>query len=245
MSVHYDKLKEEFEKIKQTGWIKTHRKGDTGIGKTFEDLLEKVEDNNALPDFGDIEIKTKRQATSSMITLFTKSPDYPPKANTMLREQYGYPSPKYENMNILHTTVQAKEFNTHANGLGYKIEIDDANKRLILYIKDLQTKQLLLNNVYWAFDKIESALNKKLKFIAIVSADEKKENNKNYFWFKEIILITGLTLEKFLTAIRNGHVMVDIRIGVYNSGKNKGKTHDHGTGFRITLTNLLKYAEII
>ncbi len=39
--------------------------------------------------------------------------------------------------------------------------------------------------------------------------------------------------------------MVDIRIGVYNTGKNKGKTHDHGTGFRITLDKLIKYASII
>ena len=27
--------------------------------------------------------------------------------------------------------------------------------------------------------------------------------------------------------------MIDIRIGSYKSGKNLGKTHDHGTGFRI------------
>lgn len=38
--------------------------------------------------------------------------------------------------------------------------------------------------------------------------------------------------------------MIDIRIGVYASGKNKGKTHDHGTAFRIKLERLLQYATI-
>ena len=30
-----------------------------------------------------------------------------------------------------------------------------------------------------------------------------------------------------------GEIYVDLRIGQYHNGKNKGKTHDHGTGFRI------------
>ena len=31
----------------------------------------------------------------------------------------------------------------------------------------------------------------------------------------------------------NGFIMYDIRIGSYGSGKNYGKAHDHGSGFRI------------
>lgn len=31
--------------------------------------------------------------------------------------------------------------------------------------------------------------------------------------------------------------MFDIKIGVHNSGKNIGKTHDHGSGFRIKRSN--------
>ena len=32
--------------------------------------------------------------------------------------------------------------------------------------------------------------------------------------------------------------MLDIRIGVYKSGQYFGKTHDHGTGFRIKESDL-------
>lgn len=32
--------------------------------------------------------------------------------------------------------------------------------------------------------------------------------------------------------------MYDIRIGSYKSGKNYGKAHDHGSGFRIMESNI-------
>ena len=35
------KLKKEFIKIKEMGYVKSTRKGFTGIGKTFEDLIGK------------------------------------------------------------------------------------------------------------------------------------------------------------------------------------------------------------
>lgn len=57
-------------------WYKSHRNGPTGIGKTFEDLLGKKEDNLPLPDFHQIELKAHDQAENSYITLFTKSPTY-------------------------------------------------------------------------------------------------------------------------------------------------------------------------
>ena len=41
MNENYEELKELFNKIKRKGWIKAHRTGNTGIGKTFEDLLDK------------------------------------------------------------------------------------------------------------------------------------------------------------------------------------------------------------
>lgn len=51
---------EEFEKVKAMGWIKTHRAGPTGIGKTLEDLLGIPENNLDEPDFGDYELKSCR-----------------------------------------------------------------------------------------------------------------------------------------------------------------------------------------
>jgi len=83
-------FKKDFSAIKERGFVKSHRKHHTGIGKTFEDLMGIVENNNLLVDYMDkIELKSSRDLSNSMITLFTKSPSYPPKVNTVLREKFG------------------------------------------------------------------------------------------------------------------------------------------------------------
>ena len=76
---------EKFEKITELGWVKTHRAGPTGIGKTLEDLLEIPENNIDGPDFGDYELKAMRSSANSMLTLFTKTPK-PPRINSYLLE---------------------------------------------------------------------------------------------------------------------------------------------------------------
>lgn len=53
-----------------------------------------------------------------------------------------------------------------------------------------------------------------------------------------------LTLEKFIVAVKEGVIVYDIRIGVYRSSKNKGKTHDHGSCFRVMKNNLNKVFDI-
>ena len=48
-----------------------------------------------------------------------------------------------------------------------------------------------------------------------------------------------LCANKFKSAVESDKLKIDIRIGVYRSGKNKGKYHDHGTGFRINKRDFL------
>ena len=97
----------EYTKIKEMGWIKTHRSGPTGIGKTLEDLLGIPENNLDEPDFGEYELKSCRINSQSMLTMFTRAPQ-PARANTYLREKYGYSSSVYDNdEKVLHSTLSA------------------------------------------------------------------------------------------------------------------------------------------
>lgn len=234
-------LKNKFNNIKSMGWIESHRSGDTGIGKTLEDLLDKKEDNKSDPDYKGIELKSQRSATSSMITLFTKSPEHPNQANTLLRTEYG--NENENNMKILHTTISAKDFNTHISGNDFKILIDKEKQKIKILIKKHSTGEIIDGDIFWSFSGIEEKLSNKLSYVAYITADEKKEKGKTFFKFEKMKIITGLNMRKFINALEKGDILVDIRIGVYNSGKNKGKTHDHGTGFRITYENLMKYAD--
>jgi len=234
------------EKIKEiqlsgdNGWHLSTRSSDTGIGKTFEDLLGKEEDNLDEADFFDIEIKSRRKFSSAMITLFTKSPDSPKGVNTVLREKYGYGNPK-----TLHATVPSNRasFNSFSKHW-FQIVVDREANEIKLLISD-EDNNLVDDTVTWNFKTIEDKLEKKIKTTAIVSAEEKKESGKTYFKYVQVELMTGLTIERFLNAIEEGHMFVDIRLGVYKTGKNQGKTHDHGTGFRIKAEHLLKYADIV
>ena len=83
--------------------------------------------------------------------------------------------------------------------------------------------------------------------IAFINADTKTENGKEFFYFKEATLLKNLTFQKFIQFVKEGLVVYDIRIGVYGTGSSKGKTHDHGSGFRVlknNIPNVFKVEEI-
>lgn len=243
MSEYIEELTEAMKKIVEVGWHNSTRNGNTGIGKTFEDLLDKEEDNLSLPDFGDIEIKTNEQASNSMITLFTKAPSFPRGANTMLRKKYGKAD---GTENILHATVSGNKItNSSEYAYNFKINVNRTEERIELEVYDADGI-LVDNSVFWKFSVIGTAIKKKLKYIGIVSADSRinSEGVKQYN-YREITLIEGLTVEGLVGALETGDLKVDVRVGIYRTGKKIGKTHDHGTAFRISLSNLLTYSEVI
>ena len=226
-----EKFKEDFEKVKKAGFIESHRTHNTGIGKTFEDLVNVVENNKQKVDYlEELELKSSRELSNSMVTLFTKSPSHPPQANTLLRLKFG----KDENgSKILHTTVPGDKFNTFLEKYGFKLEINEKEEKIYIIIKDLMSGTIIDFVCYYTFEDLRKIIEEKCKNIIFVTAKIRKENGKEFFHFEKAILLTGLTFEKFLKAIKEGDIFYDIRIGVYGIGKNKGKTHDHGSGFRI------------
>ena len=55
MNITIDEIKKRLTAIKKMGYVKSLRKGPTGIGYTLETLLEIDENNISSPDFGEIE----------------------------------------------------------------------------------------------------------------------------------------------------------------------------------------------
>ena len=213
-----------FIKIKNMGWVKTHRSGRTGIGKTLEDLLGIVENNIQGPDFGNYELKSSRKNSNSMLTLITKSPDTR-SANSVLRLTYGYSSAAYENdEKVLHSTLNALSFTTIAN-TGHNLKVTPVEDKI--YIEDEHG----LTGIYWSVDILKRQLNKKLgdKFI-YVKADSRGYGSNEEFLFESAYLVEGFSAEKIIDLLNKGSIYVDLRIGQYHGGKNDGKTHDHGTG---------------
>ena len=238
-------FKKDFLAIREEGFIESHRTHNTGIGKTFEDLIGVVENNNSLADYEDVlELKSSRKLSESMVTLFTKVPSHPKGINSILREKYGEPDKKAGGLKIIHTTFSALKFNTFHSKLGFKLEVNEKERRIYILIKNLKTDELEDIKIYYDFDIIKNIVKKKLDYVAYIKAEHKTEKGKEFFKFKEATLLSNLTFEKFIKFVEEGLILYDIRIGIYRSGKLKGKTHDHGSGFRILKKNIDKVFDV-
>lgn len=218
----YDALVKKLKEIKEMGYVKTHRPGSTGVGKTLEDLLGIKENNIPGPNARQIELKSARKNTSSMLTLFTKSP-LPRKANSTLLKQFGYKTPTSKERKILHTTVNAISYNTLRGKCGFKIDIKD--DRIELVTK--KNKKICLG--YWDYQTLKESFEKKLPKIMYVKAENKGDGSEEEFWYNEGWLLSGFSFEGFKELLKRAIILVDIRIGQHSDGR----THDHGTAFRV------------
>lgn len=226
------KLIAAFKKVKELGFVKSNRMHDTGVGKTFEDYMHVIENNIPEADLYGFEIKTKRSSSASYLTLFTKSPSYPTRVNTYLRNEYGTPDEIFPDVNVLHTSIFSTYQNTYLNKYGFQLINNESDEKIYIQISDLKTTKILEDNIYYTYKNIEQSIDK-LKNLMYVHADSKKGEDGEYFYFKEAELFYEPSLHCFLNMLSQGEVMVDIRLGTYKRGINAGKPHDHGTAFRI------------
>jgi len=244
MRENIEEMIELFKKVRDRGQIPTHRKGNTGIGKTFEEACGIVENNFAAADFKGIEIKSQRDYSGSYITLFTKSPTSPRGINTLLRKTYGTPDVEYPEIKVLHTSLFTTHYNTHKGGYNFKLEIDYENEAIKLLVQDKVSQEIVDDRAKWSFQAIKNIIEKKLKYIAYISAEAETIDGEEKFTYKNMVILTGMNFEKFIELLKEGVIMFDIRIGAYKTGKNKGKNHDHGSGFRISKKQLSRAFQI-
>jgi hypothetical protein len=206
----------EMAKIKNGGYVRSHRTGDTGIGKTLEDLLHIQENNIVGPDFGNYELKSARSDSSSMLTLFTKAP-LPSGANGRLLETFGYPdnAPKIDRE--LHVTVESSK----VNSVGLKLVVE-RNKVIVGNGKGV--------DAYYTEDYLREAFTQKYSHpLVYVLAERQRREGAEWFWFNEAQLLSGFDFQNFLDAVSRGVVKLDLRMGHFEDGR----PHDHGTGFRV------------
>lgn len=226
------KLKKEFIKIKEMGYVKSTRKGFTGIGKTFEDLIGKEEDNLEEPDYNGIEIKTKRGYSSSYTTLFNATP----KGKTSLETQrlcnrYGYPDKILKDKKVLNISATTTPVLVAKKYLFY-LKVDKLKQKIYLIIKD-RWGNTVEDSVYWDFKMLEEKLTRKLKYIAFVSAWPNQIGNETYYKYYKIQFYELKSFEKFIELINDGTIRISIKMAVFREGPKKGMPHDRGTSFEL------------
>lgn len=233
--VDLKRVKEEFQRIKKLGYVESDRpfaeKNDGAIGNTFETVLGVQENNLKDPDFEGWECKSQRQHTKSAASLFTCKPDFPDKGDEYMRENWGINDEHYPDIKVFRTSIYAHRWSKVYGKYKMKIHIDDSEKKLKIILCDLNEK-VIDDRVFWTFDSLKKA-SSKLKNTFVVKAEEKKINGKTHFKFTEGMAFVEFNFDKCIRLIKQGKARYDNRLGIYRSGKNIGKKHNHGGGIRL------------
>lgn len=234
-----EKFMDAIKQIEMKGFILSHRSGDTGVGKTLEDVLGVEENSVQAADLGEVELKATRRESNSKITLFTKSPKKRGVNSSVLRARYGYQTDESRalnpNINILHTQVNGREFNT-LNGEPF-LKLTERDDRLYLE----HATDGILEDVYWEQEQLKESFDKKYpsKKLYHVEAESKREaDGTESFHYCEAYSLEDFSAERLIEGLKSGELDVDIRLGIYASGQRKGKPHDNGTAIRVSSKKL-------
>ena len=234
----------KFENIKKLGWIKSIKKGPSGIGLTFENLIGINENEFEIPDFNGIEIKTKREYSSAYTTLFNATPDGPHFHETKrLKDKYGYPHSKYKEYRVLNVSCFANEPNKIGINYYFQLNVDRQNEKLFLLIYN-RKGELIENEVFWYFDSLKEKLYRKLKILAFIKAYTKKDNELEFFKYHELTIYLLKDFNTFLSLIEKGIIRVTFKVNAITSGTKKGTIRDHGTSFGIKECDLDRLYDI-
>ncbi len=211
-------------------WVQSNRSHDTGIGKTLEDLLGIKENNFPGPNGEKVELKSIRKNSSSMISLFTKTPS-PSSAIKQLLEDYGYISKENASNKVLHVDLYGNRI-TEIKGIP-SLKLSVTPDRI-----DIQNVQGKLYGG-WSYDDLKKSFEAKMYRVLLVKADSRGSRRNEKFNYNEAWVLMGFSFERFITLIEKGVVKVELRLGSYAEGHPQaGKLHDHGTGFRVLERNL-------
>ena len=208
----------ELKTIKRLGYVTTIRAHHGGVGNTLEHLLGITENNLRVPDLGVVEIKAKRFDSKSMLTLSSRAP-IPKGVNRILFEAYKY---KRQGGYKLYSPVKGSRTNTH----GLRVEVKE--QKLVL----INPNRI---EAFWPLEKLDDIFKEKSSQIVLALAKTKGKlgGAREKFYYVDAYLLSGLNFKKTQDAIKNDKLKIDIRIGFDLRGRQAGKYHDHGTGFRI------------
>ncbi len=224
MDLTIDVLRDKLVEIEKLKFVPSHRTGDTGIGKTLEDLLEIKENNIPLCDIGTVaELKAYRKDAASMLTLFTLEPK--PKGgdrDRFLLDNFGYSKRDNKRSKELHSTVTCRRYNRQDLKLAVRkdrISVNAKGRRL---------------NIFWDIEILRKKFNEKLPALVYVLANRKIIKGREYFHFNEAYFLSGFDFDLFKKMVRKDSIVVDFRMYY----RPRGSVRNHGTGFRVKIKRL-------
>jgi len=220
-----DIFKKKFEGLRNRGFVKSERRGNTGVGHTLESQLGITENNIALPDLDIAELKGHRQGAGSLITLFTYDRGVWVVAPMTAVHKYGRIGE--DGRPNLYMTLFAGRGSTS----------------LVLTVdSSAATVSDRSGNVVASWNHANLAKTFEAKFPALmfVTAEVERRGNDEWFHYTKAELLRGTSSKKMKDGLKNGWIAVDLRLH-----DNSGSVRNHGTGFRIKEQDFPKLFEEI
>jgi len=232
MNEDINNLTQKFNEIKKSGWVKSQYKGSASIGRTFELLIGKEPESFPIPDFEEIEIKTRYKYSNYHTTLFNAVPDSYLFEVNRIRQTYGYPDKIIKQAKVLKGYVYANKKTYLGIKYQFQLNINYEKELLVLNVYNRNNK-LIDNKTSWSFTLLKEKLFQKLKLLAVINTDKKIINNEKYFKYETMEMFKLSNFENFLKLIEKGKIVVSFTIGVHRSGTKIGQPENHGVAFRL------------
>jgi hypothetical protein len=210
--LNLDEFKVRFKEVREHGFYKSMRRGPTGVGHTLEHCLGLTENNIAVPDLGNIELKAHRDNVTSLITLFT----FNRKAWVMhpLAAIRAYGTPDRNGRLGLYFTMSQQP-----NSSGLFLTVTDE----AVSVQHTSGKTL----ARWFTKDLSVQFQAKMPALILVTARTEIRGDVEYFNYYRARLLTGSSPALIADQIRRGTILIDLRL-------HDAITHarNHGTGFR-------------
>lgn len=233
----FKNLKKEIEKIKKMGWIECDKKNTGGAGLKLENLLNLNTGNFEIPDYNNIEIKTKISSIRKTINLFNAAPDSYLFEIKRIYELYSYPSYQMNQTKVLNVSIRCNKRTYVQSDIYFSIKVNRKKKNINLIVTNMNGT-IIDDITSWSFDLLQEKLERKLKFLCYIEGRKYYYNNKMYIKYCNDSYYKLKSFEQFINLIEKGIISINFRIGIFQYGKRKGQIHDHGTSFSIHEDNL-------
>jgi len=222
----FEEFVRRLQEIEQLGYVETHRAGNTGIGKTLEDLLGIEENNVPGPDAVGVELKSTRRQSHNLTTLFTKEPPRNQRElwNQDLVRELGYVDSK--DRQALKVTIEPDV----PNSQGFFLSYDETSVSV--------THEDYGICATYPLGFLQETFEGKMPELVMVIADAKKIDGREHFHYNEAYHLDGFDGSHFLQLMRDGVITLDLRMHV----KDSGNIRNRGTAWRIMDDNRLDEA---
>lgn len=210
-------IKKRMPEICNRGFVETLRKGNTGVGYTFEELWGLEENNDTGADLdGEIEFKATRKSKKCKVTAFTQSPLW----NTNIRDvirAYGTRDKGKQNRINWFPSLSSKP-----NPAGLRLNIQGDT----VFIVDAGNKNVASIHLEVLKHRFKMKLNNAL----MIYADSKKIKNVEHFHYNEAYLCLDIDTDPIKNLILEGKLVVEPRVYL---DINTDKLRDRGMAFRL------------